>query len=79
MTGYPTEPVYPREVFRELARPLQHPEALCWDPLTERIYCGGEGGQIYAVTLDGSPLYGRAIPLQDDGGVHEVRVVMGPP
>jgi gluconolactonase len=42
-----------REAFRELARPLQHPEALCWDPLTERIYCGGEGGQIYAVTLDG--------------------------
>jgi gluconolactonase len=54
VTGYPTEPVFPREVFRELARPLQHPEALCWDPLTERIYCGGEGGQIYAVTLDGS-------------------------
>jgi sugar lactone lactonase YvrE len=40
-------------VFRELARPLQHPEALCWDPLTERVYCGGEGGQIYAVGLDG--------------------------
>ena len=51
---YPTEPVFGREVFRELARPLQHPEALCWDPLTERIYCGGEGGQIYAVTLEGS-------------------------
>jgi hypothetical protein len=49
----PTEPVFPRTVFRELARPLQHPEALCWDPLTERVYCGGEGGQIYAVTLDG--------------------------
>lgn len=47
-------PLYPRETFRELARPLQHPEALCWDPLTERIYCGGEGGQIYAVTLDGT-------------------------
>lgn len=53
MSGYPTEPVFPRDVFRELARPLQHPEALCWDPLTERVYCGGEGGQIYAVTLDG--------------------------
>jgi gluconolactonase len=45
--------LFPRNAFRELARPLQHPEALCWDPLTERIYCGGEGGQIYAVTLDG--------------------------
>ena len=53
MSVYPTEPVFPRSVFRELARPLQHPEALCWDPLTQRIYCGGEGGQIYAVTLDG--------------------------
>ena len=51
--GYPTEPLFPREVFRELARPLQHPEALCWDPVTQRVYCGGEGGQIYAVTLDG--------------------------
>ena len=54
MTPYPTEPLFPRTVFRELARPLQHPEALCWDPLTERIYCGGEGGQIYAVTLEGA-------------------------
>jgi len=34
---------------------------------------------IRAVTLDGSPLYGRAIPLLDDGRVHEVQVVMGPP
>ena len=53
MSGYPTEPLFPRTVFRELARPLQHPEALCWDPLTQRVYCGGEGGQIYAVTLEG--------------------------
>jgi gluconolactonase len=49
----PTEPLFPRTVFRELARPLQHPEALCWDPVTQRVYCGGEGGQIYAVTLEG--------------------------
>jgi gluconolactonase len=54
MSAYPTEPVFPRTVFRELARPLQHPEALCWDPLSQRVYCGGEGGQIYGVTLDGS-------------------------
>jgi gluconolactonase len=53
VSAYPTESLFPRNAFRELARPLQHPEALCWDPLTERIYCGGEGGQIYAVTLDG--------------------------
>ncbi len=49
----PGPPLHPREAFRELARPLQHPEALCWDPGTQRIYCGGEGGQLYAVTLDG--------------------------
>ena len=54
MTTYPTLPLFPREVFRELARPLQHPEAVCWDPVRERIYCGGEGGQIYAVSLDGA-------------------------
>ncbi len=54
MTAYPTEPLFPRTVFRELARPLQHPEALCWDPRSTRVYCGGEGGQIYAVTLEGT-------------------------
>lgn len=50
---YPTEPLFSRDIFRELARPLQHPEGLCWDPLSQRLYCGGEGGQIYAVTLQG--------------------------
>lgn len=54
MSDYPTEPLFPRTIFRELARPLQHPEALCWDPLTQRVYCGGEGGQIFAVTLEGT-------------------------
>lgn len=53
MSDDPTEPLFPRTIFRELARPLQHPEALCWDPITGRVYCGGEGGQIYAVTLEG--------------------------
>lgn len=42
------------EVFSPLAGNLQHPEGLCWDPLAGRIYCGGEGGQIYSVGLDGS-------------------------
>ena len=50
---YPTEPLFSRDIFRELARPLQHPEGICWDPLSHRLYCGGEGGQIYAVTLQG--------------------------
>lgn len=59
MSGYPTEPRFPRTVFRELARPLQHPEALCWDPLTERVYCGGEvdevantGGSVLGMAVD---------------------------
>jgi sugar lactone lactonase YvrE len=45
--------LFSRDIFRELARPLQHPEGICWDPLSQRVYCGGEGGQIYAVTLQG--------------------------
>jgi len=47
------EPLFAPDVFTPLAHGLQHPEGLCWDPLTSRIYCGGEGGQIYSVTLDG--------------------------
>lgn len=39
--------------FTTLVDGLQHPEGLCWDPNVERIYCGGEGGQVYEVTLQG--------------------------
>ncbi len=40
-------------VFEELAEGLNHPEGVCWNPFDERVYAGGEGGEIYAVTLDG--------------------------
>lgn len=42
------------ERMRALAGGLDHPEGVAWDPLTERVYAGGEAGQIYAVGLDGS-------------------------
>jgi gluconolactonase len=32
---------------------LDHPEGVCWDPVSEQLYAGGEAGQIYAGTLDG--------------------------
>jgi sugar lactone lactonase YvrE len=32
---------------------LDHPECVCWCPLAEALYCGGERGQIYRVELDG--------------------------
>jgi gluconolactonase len=39
--------------FTYLTEDLDHPEDLAWDPLSGRIYAGGEAGQIYAVTLAG--------------------------
>ena len=41
------------EVFSELAGDLNHPEGVAWDPTGGRVFAGGEGGEIYAVTLDG--------------------------
>jgi cyclic beta-1,2-glucan synthetase len=35
--------------------------------------CGG----IASAELDGIPVDARAIPLKDDGGVHEVTIVLG--
>jgi sugar lactone lactonase YvrE len=40
-------------IFEELASGLNHPEGVAWNPLDGRVYAGGEGGEIYAVTLDG--------------------------
>ncbi|MFL5679343.1 MAG: SMP-30/gluconolactonase/LRE family protein [Chloroflexota bacterium] len=40
--------------FAVLAGGLDHPEGVAWDPLTERVYAGGEAGQIYAIGLDGT-------------------------
>jgi sugar lactone lactonase YvrE len=39
--------------FDELADGLDHPEGVTWNPFDGLIYAGGEGGEIYAVTLDG--------------------------
>ena len=41
------------EVFDELAGGLHHPEGVAWEPVGGRVVAGGEGGEIYAVTLDG--------------------------
>ena len=41
------------ERFEELAGGLNHPEGVAWDPENRRVYAGGEGGELYAVTLDG--------------------------
>jgi gluconolactonase len=40
-------------VFVELAGGLNHPEGVVWNPVDGRVYAGGEGGEIYAVTLAG--------------------------
>ncbi len=42
-----------RSTARVLVDGLDHPEGVCWDPVTQRLYAGGEAGQIYAGTLDG--------------------------
>jgi gluconolactonase len=42
-----------RKSFEELADGLNHPEGVAWNPVDGRVYAGGEGGEIYAVTLDG--------------------------
>jgi sugar lactone lactonase YvrE len=44
----------PLDRFEELVGDLDHPEGVAWNPIDGRVYAGGEGGEIYAVTLDGS-------------------------
>jgi sugar lactone lactonase YvrE len=44
----------PLERFEELVGDLNHPEGVAWNPLDGQVYAGGEGGEIYAVSLDGS-------------------------
>jgi gluconolactonase len=36
-----------------LADGLNHPEGVAWNPFDQRVYAGGENGEIYSVTLDG--------------------------
>jgi gluconolactonase len=39
--------------FSELAGELNHSEGVTWSPAESRVIAGGEGGEIYAVTLEG--------------------------
>jgi gluconolactonase len=39
--------------FEELTDGLNHPEGVAWNPVDGLVYAGGEGGEIYAVSLDG--------------------------
>jgi gluconolactonase len=39
--------------FSVLAEDLRHPEGVAWDPVGERVIAGGEGGELYGVSMDG--------------------------
>jgi sugar lactone lactonase YvrE len=41
------------EAFDELAEGLNHPEGVAWNPVDGHVYAGGEGGELYRVSLDG--------------------------
>ncbi len=41
------------ERFSVLAEGLNHPEGVVWNPFDDRIYAGGEDGEIYRVSLEG--------------------------
>jgi len=45
--------VIPLDRFDELTGGLNHPEGVAWNPVDGRVYAGGEGGEIYAVSLAG--------------------------
>lgn len=40
--------------YQVLASGLDHVEGVCWDPLRQCLWAGGEGGQVYRVGLDGA-------------------------
>ncbi len=42
-----------RPAFEDLVEGLNHPEGVAWNPFDGLVYAGGEGGEIYAVALDG--------------------------
>lgn len=39
--------------FSLLADDLHHPEGVAWDPFGSRVVAGGEGGELYGISLDG--------------------------
>ena len=40
--------------FDDLVDGLNHPEGVTWNPVDGLVYAGGEGGEFYSVTLDGT-------------------------
>lgn len=41
------------EEFSVFADGLNHAEGVTWNPFDRRVYAGGEGGEFYAISLDG--------------------------
>jgi gluconolactonase len=41
------------ERFSEFATDLNHSEGVAWNPFDGLVYAGGEGGEFYAISLDG--------------------------
>jgi gluconolactonase len=59
--------------FGVLAEGLNHPEGVAWNPSDGRVYAGGEGGELYAVTTSGEVEQvgvtgGSILGLAVDGG-----------
>ena len=42
------------DAFSVFADGLNHSEGVAWNPFDGRVYAGGEGGEFYAVSLEGS-------------------------
>jgi gluconolactonase len=45
-----------RPGLRAVAGNLDHPEAVCWDPVRSAVLAGGEAGQLYSFGLDGEAM-----------------------
>jgi gluconolactonase len=61
------------EDFSVFAEGLNHSEGVTWNPFDGRVYAGGEGGEFYAITLDGEvellgATGGSLLGLAVDGG-----------
>jgi gluconolactonase len=65
--------------LRTVVEGLRHPEGVCWSPTEQRLYAGGEGGEVYrfglesgeveiVCTVDGGSMLGLA--LDGDGAVY---------
>ena len=59
--------------FTVLAEGLHHPEGVAWDPVGGRVVAGGEGGELYGVSLDGDV----DLAACRERGILQVRIVHG--